>query len=170
MIRSDSELRSAKIDLENKRARLRDQREALKRKGLDGDVLKTALEPLEEPVRSLEHEIGAFERTKQGSFGELKNLREFGRLLVSIRVARGVSQGELAARLGVDPSQVSRDERTEYSGVTVERANRTLEALGADLRSRLTGARERGSKTARSVGRKRDVDARGGREGGKEKR
>jgi transcriptional regulator with XRE-family HTH domain len=46
-----------------------------------------------------------------------------------------VSQRELAERLGIHESQVSRDERNEYHGVTVERANRILEALGVKLRS-----------------------------------
>jgi hypothetical protein len=35
----------------------------------------------------------------------------------------------------VHESQVSRDERNEYHGVTVERASRILDALGVDLHS-----------------------------------
>ena len=63
----------------------------------------------------------------------MQNLGGLGRLLVSLRVFKGVGQRELAARLGVHESQVSRDERNEYRGVTLERAGRVLEALGAEL-------------------------------------
>ena len=47
----------------------------------------------------------------------------------------GSPSAVLADRLGVHGSQVSRDERNEYHGVTVDRANRVLAALGVDLRS-----------------------------------
>ena len=58
-----------------------------------------------------------------------------GRLLIALRIFQGLSQRELADKLTVHESQVSRDERNEYHGVTVERANRILEALGAELRT-----------------------------------
>lgn len=47
-----------------------------------------------------------------------------------------MSQKELADRLGVSEAQVSRDERNEYHGITVERVRRILDALGVttDLR------------------------------------
>jgi transcriptional regulator with XRE-family HTH domain len=50
------------------------------------------------------------------------------------RIAQGMSQRELAKRLNVHESQVSRDERNEYFGITVERAVKVLEALDARLR------------------------------------
>ena len=56
-------------------------------------------------------------------------------MLIALRIAKGVSQRDLAERLGTHESQVSRDERNEYHGVTVERANRILEALGVEVRS-----------------------------------
>lgn len=168
MIRSDSELRSAKAELKKKRSDLRAQREALKQKGANADVLGVALKPQEDAVDALVREIKVYESSRSGSFGELRNLSDFGRLLVSIRLASGLSQLELAKRLEVDPSQVSRDERTEYRGVTIERANKILEAMGADLRSRLTEARGAGPARNKGVERKRGVGARGGHEGGRQ--
>lgn len=44
---------------------------------------------------------------------------------------QGVSQRELADRLGVHESQVSRDERSEHPAASLERANRALEELEA---------------------------------------
>ena len=58
-----------------------------------------------------------------------------GRTLVAIRIALGLTQRQLAERLSVNESQVSRDERNEYQGVTVDRASRILDALGVTLRS-----------------------------------
>jgi len=43
----------------------------------------------------------------------------------------------LAERLGVSAAQVSRDERNEYHGITVERAQLILDRLGEKLTTRL---------------------------------
>ncbi len=47
------------------------------------------------------------------------------------------TQRELARRLGVHESQISRDERNEYFGVTLERAMKVLEALHVRLRTKV---------------------------------
>ena len=57
-------------------------------------------------------------------------------MLVALRIALRLTQRELAERLGVHESQVSRDERNEYHGITVERASRILDALAVQLTSR----------------------------------
>jgi transcriptional regulator with XRE-family HTH domain len=54
---------------------------------------------------------------------------------VALRIARGISQREFAERLGVHESQVSRDERNDYHGITVDRANRVLDALKVQMKS-----------------------------------
>jgi transcriptional regulator with XRE-family HTH domain len=74
---------------------------------------------------------------KRGEFEELDNLRGLGHLLIALRIAQGVSQRELAKRLDVHESQVSRDERNEYYGITLERVIRILEALNVRLRTKV---------------------------------
>jgi transcriptional regulator with XRE-family HTH domain len=56
-------------------------------------------------------------------------------MLIALRIARGLTQRQLADRLGVPESQVSSDERNEYHGVTIERAARILDALGVRMKS-----------------------------------
>ena len=58
-------------------------------------------------------------------------------MLISVRIAQGISQRELAKRLGVHESQVSRDERNEYFGITLERAIKVLDTLNVKLRTRV---------------------------------
>ena len=76
-----------------------------------------------------------YERLKRAKFDELRNLEGLGQLLVGLRIATGLTQRQLADRLGVHESQVSRDERNEYFGVTVDRVNHILEALGVELKT-----------------------------------
>jgi transcriptional regulator with XRE-family HTH domain len=72
-------------------------------------------------------------RLKRGEFEELDNLRGLGHLLISLRIAQGISQRELAKKLDVHESQVSRDERNEYFGITLERAVKILDTLNVRL-------------------------------------
>ena len=59
----------------------------------------------------LREEVESYERLKRGEFEDLDNLRGLGHLLLAARIAQGISQRELAKRLNVHESQVSRDER-----------------------------------------------------------
>jgi helix-turn-helix protein len=52
-------------------------------------------------------------------------------------IAQGISQRELARRLGVHETQVSREERNEYFGITLERAVKILDALNVRLRTQV---------------------------------
>jgi len=52
-----------------------------------------------------------------------------------------VTQRELAKRLEVSESQVSRDERNEYHGITVDRAQRVLDALGVEVTTEVASLR-----------------------------
>jgi len=54
--------------------------------------------------------------------------------MVGARIAMGLTQRQLAERLNIHESQVSRDERNEYHGVSVERAQRVLDAMKIKLR------------------------------------
>ena len=66
-----------------------------------------------------------------------KNLHGLGRALAGARIALGLTQRELAKRLNVDESQISRDERNDYHGITVERASRILDAMGIETTTEL---------------------------------
>lgn len=135
MIRTEPEYQEALARLQDEQARLLDHEQQLSKLKLGPAGLKRALDPLRSFSLQLEEEIDSYERLRRGDLGELINLHGLGRMLVALRVARGLTQRQLASRLGVHESQVSRDERNEYHGVTVERASRVLDALGGELRS-----------------------------------
>jgi len=135
MIRSEPEYQKALQQLEAERRRLSEHRLRLKQTGLTPVQIKRALDPLKSFQQKLIEELRSYERLKRGDLGELRNLHGLGRTLIAVRIAAGLSQRELALRLGVDESQVSRDERNEYHGVTVDRASRILDALGALART-----------------------------------
>lgn len=138
MIRNEAEYQEAVKRLQEEKKRLAEHASRLKDAGLGPAEVKRALDPFRSFHLQLEEEVESYERLKRGDFDELMNLHGLGRLLVALRIALGLTQRELADRLGVHESQVSRDERNEYHGITVDRASRTLDALGVQLKSAFT--------------------------------
>ena len=133
MIRTDQEHRLARERLEQEAERLSAHRSNLRRQGLKTAEVRRAMEPLESFHLQLVEEVESYERLQRGEVDPIVNLDRFGRMLIGLRIAQGVSQRELAERLGVHESQVSRDERNEYHGASLERANRVLESLEAEI-------------------------------------
>ena len=137
MIRNEAEYKEAVGRVAEERLRLERQQKSLEAMELSAEQVKLATDPIRSFHLQLVEEVGAYERLKRGEFDELCNLDGLGQLLISLRIAQGLSQRQLAQRLGINESQVSRDERNEYRGVTLERAIRILDALGVELRTRV---------------------------------
>jgi ribosome-binding protein aMBF1 (putative translation factor) len=137
MIRNEAEYQEASKRLDEETQRLEQHRARLKETGLNDDEIKRVIDPLASFHLQLWEEVEAYERLKRGEFEELDNLRGLGHLLITSRIAQGLTQRELARRLDVHETQVSRDERNEYFGITLERAAKILDALSVRLRTQV---------------------------------
>lgn len=137
MIRNESEYKEAVGRLAQEQQRLTGHRARLKEAGLSDEEIKRVIDPIASFHLQLKEEVESYERLKRQEFEELDNLRGLGHLLIALRIAQGISQRELARRLGVHESQVSRDERNEYFGITLERAGKVLDALKVRLRTKV---------------------------------
>jgi DNA-binding XRE family transcriptional regulator len=130
MIKTQGEYQRLKAQLTGERERLAQQRQILSEAGLAGRKLEAAMAPLKSFAAQLEAEVTFYERIIEGDFSLLSDLNSIGRLLIALRITRGMSQAELAKRLGLSPSQVSRDERDEYYGATLEKIQKVFDVLG----------------------------------------
>ncbi|MFM7291417.1 MAG: helix-turn-helix domain-containing protein [Planctomycetia bacterium] len=137
MIRNEAEYQEAVLRLADEQKRLKAQRAKLNELDLSQEEIKRVLDPIKSFHEQLKEEVASYERLQRGEFEELQNFEGLGRLLIALRISKGISQRELADRLGVHESQVSRDERNEYHGVTVDRASRILQGLGAEVTTRV---------------------------------
>jgi DNA-directed RNA polymerase specialized sigma subunit len=133
MIRNENEYQEAVRRLQEEKERLTEHQRRLESTGLSQDEVKLALDPLRSFHEQFVEEVDSYERLKRGEMNELMNLHGLGHMLVGLRIALGLTQREIAERLGIHESQVSRDERNEYHGITVDRATRVLDALGVRL-------------------------------------
>ena len=135
MIRNESEYRRTVKRLRAAQGHLDAQKAALDAEGLTPQEVKRTLDPQRSFYAQFEEETRHYERLKRGDLPELTSLANLGSVLVSLRIAQGMSLRELADRLGVHQSMLSRAERNEYHGITLARASKILDALGVRMRS-----------------------------------
>jgi uncharacterized protein YerC len=114
-----------------------EQRAALKGMGLAPDEIERGMGPARSFHAGLVEDVAWYERVCRRDVETMHSLTAIGRLLIAARIANGLTQHELADRLGVSAAQVSRDERNAYHGITVDRAQLILDRLGETCTARL---------------------------------
>jgi DNA-binding XRE family transcriptional regulator len=143
MIRNDNELLDCLKRLRQDEKFIAHQRKYFKETGLTEVQIKKAIEPIVCFHQQLIDEIDLYKKIKRREFDNTQNFTGLGRLLIALRIANGLSQQALAAKLDVSPAQISRDERNEYRGITLERAQRVLNALNEELSISVNPKRKR---------------------------
>jgi HTH-type transcriptional regulator/antitoxin HigA len=86
----------------------------------------------ESMIRQLQDELQEYDNLKSGELGlpHVERLDQIAPFVAKIRIARGVSQTELARRLGVSKQVISRYEENEYQTVSIARLQEILDAVG----------------------------------------
>jgi hypothetical protein len=152
MIRNDPERRDAAKRLEQGRSHLDRYRRELEGLGYGPEEVALGIAPLLNSVENLAVEIDRYDSLKRGALPRHWGLDQLGCLLIESRIAAGLSQRALAAKIGCHESQVSRDERNSYHGVTLDRARQILEAIGVQATFLAEGNWARGSETTGPLG------------------
>ena len=135
MIRTEQEYQLTLQNLAEQDERIKFQAAQLKGMKLTKDGIKRVLDPVRVFSEQMREEVATYEWLKRGDFDALENLAGMGQMLIALRISKGLTQRELAQRMGVNESQVSRDERNEYHGITLDRAQRILEVLEVRMKT-----------------------------------
>lgn len=96
------------------------------------DGMSSQLDDLEKELRDFQ----ALKAGKQERF-DLASFDDLPRVLIQVRIAAGLTQDEFAARLGVVPQQVQRDEASEYQGASFRRICEVMRALSLTVRGKV---------------------------------
>lgn len=100
---------------------------------LEDAALRSQLEELRDQVEQFEKlRAGGRKPIEIESFGDLP------RALVKARIVAGLSQKELAERLGLQEQQIQRYEATDYCSASLTRLNQVAEALGVNIAGEMT--------------------------------
>jgi transcriptional regulator with XRE-family HTH domain len=88
-----------------------------------------------------EGQLSWYENARKGTIRPLPTLGRIGLSLIALRIAKGLTQRQLAERLGVNEAQVSKDEKSEYHSISVDRAQRIIDALEGSVTVRVSTER-----------------------------
>jgi HTH-type transcriptional regulator/antitoxin HigA len=119
---------------------LSEQLSALRRAAADANGRSTdqawlkqaEIDALDSQIADMEAELAEYNLLKSGqvSFSKTYSLEELPRVLVQARIASGMSQTDLADKLGMKAQQVQRYEATDYMGASLGRLIEIARALG----------------------------------------
>lgn len=138
MIKTQAEYANAIDRLAKDREVLEAEEIAYRKEGLTEEQVQRALDPHRCFHQQLQDEVDWYDSVRRGEPYCIETLQDIGKMLIALRIGLGMTQREFANRVGVDESQVSRDERNEYHGITVKRVAEILSQLGASIELRMS--------------------------------
>ena len=136
MIKNERQYRITKAEVLRFEEALHELRQAM-----GGDTVKEALHvaALSSQLDDLKHEVLEYEQLRDQPAGaiEITSLQELPRVLIKARISCGLSQNQLAQRLGLKEQQIQRYEATDYAGANLHRLTEVMQALGLKMRKEL---------------------------------
>ena len=97
-------------------------------------IAKAQEEALTSQLADLENELVEYESLKAGKFrlDSLKIVADLPSVLIKARIAQGLSQKELAERIGLKEQQIQRYEATDYASANLARIQEVASAFNVD--------------------------------------
>ncbi len=127
MIKNDAQRERTVAQIEGFRRAL--AKIAEEKAGRRTDAIRGSYEGM---LRQLEDELREYDQLKSGDLKlpKIDRLDQVAPFIVKLRIAKGVSQTELARRLGVSKQVISRYEESDYQSVGIGRLQEILDAIG----------------------------------------
>ena len=132
MIKNERQYRITKAQADRFSATLRglEQRPSMV-EGVHPLIAKSQQEAVRSQLEDLESELREYESLKAGEFqlDQLNVVADLPVVLIKARIAQGLSQKELAERIGLKEQQIQRYEATDYSSASLSRINEVAKVL-----------------------------------------
>ena len=135
MIKNERQYRITKAHAE-KFAHTLHELTTTRKPGVHPVLHKAQIDALKSQLGDLQRELTEYETLRSGKrkIVALESLDELPKTLIQARIAAGLSQEDLATKLGLKPQQIQRYEATEYQSASLERVNAVVRVLGVTLR------------------------------------
>ena len=104
---------------------------------LDEEKRQLVMDGMQSLIDEWSEQMREYEQLKSGPATlEVTSLRELPAVLVKARLAAGLTQKQLAHKLGVKPQQIQRYEATRYRTITLARMQEIADALGVRVEAK----------------------------------
>ncbi len=102
-------------------------------------IRKGLREGMESQLADLRRDLAEYDALRAGRVRvlELDSLGQLPEALIRARIAAGLSQKELARRLGLKEQQIQRYEARRYAGASLDRVQKVADALGMQIHERV---------------------------------
>jgi ribosome-binding protein aMBF1 (putative translation factor) len=116
--------------------------EAFDNKKTDSHPLlkKAQREAMESQFTELKWQLDEYDKLRSGKLKRLKKsaFQDLPIELIRARIARGLTQKDLARKLGVKEQQIQRYEETDYASASLSRINEVIKALNIEVKEEIT--------------------------------
>jgi transcriptional regulator with XRE-family HTH domain/dephospho-CoA kinase/Zn-dependent peptidase ImmA (M78 family) len=139
MIKNERQYRITRSQAQKFQAAIRELEETKPAKNVSPVLHKAQIDALRSQLVDLEEEIADYEALREGKrpVHELQTIEQIPAALIQSRIAGGLSQEQLAERLGLKPQQIQRYEATEYRAASLARVVEVARALRLPIREGL---------------------------------
>ncbi len=136
MIKNERQYRITKAQAEKFDLALREMESAAPEPDVHPVLHQAQIDSLRGQLQELRQELLEYEALRSGKRNtvRLESFDDLGLALIRARIASGMTQEELAGKLGLKPQQVQRYEATDYRSANLERIREVADVLGMKLR------------------------------------
>lgn len=101
-----------------------------------GEWADVEMAAVQSQLDDLRDEIDEYEKLKAGNITsfQIDSLEELPIVLVKARIASGLTQKELADKLGIKEQQIQRYEQNDYAGISIDRIREIIKALNVSVK------------------------------------
>ena len=101
---------------------------------------KAQREAIESQLTELKRQLEEYDQLRSGRLKRLKKsaFQDLPIELIRARIARGLTQKDLARKLGVKEQQIQRYEETDYASASLSRINEVIKALNIEVKEEIT--------------------------------
>jgi len=139
MIKNDRQYNITKAQAEKFARALRDISKGSSVQDIHPALAKAQREAMENQYQELQQELKEYEELKSGKRKTIR-VNSFAHLpiaLIQARIARGLTQKDLAQRLGLKEQQIQRYEVSSYAKASLARINQIIDVLDIKIGSKV---------------------------------
>ena len=140
MIKNERQCRITRAQAEKFKNAIAELESAAETQGVHPMLHTAQIDALKSQLGDLQAELREYEDLQSGArpIVELGSFEDLPRALVQARIAAGLSQRQLATKLGIKEQQVQRYEATDYQSASLARVSEVVSTLGLRIRKELS--------------------------------